>query len=77
MTDPLKGQALAPQHALLNRLYVSQMLKFSGLFASRASYGGGAGEEQFASFLREEYAARLADRVDVLPARLAQRASSR
>ncbi|MBE9635897.1 hypothetical protein IQ782_03495 [Salipiger pacificus] len=51
----------------MNRLFLSQMLQFSGAFATRGTFGGSTGEDQFASFLREEYAARLAERVQILP----------
>lgn len=60
-------QALSAQRTLMNRLFVSQMLQFSGVFSTRGTFGGGDGEAQFASFLREEYAARLAERVQLLP----------
>lgn len=36
--------------------FLAEMLKSAGLGASRQSFGGGAGEDQFASFLREEQA---------------------
>ena len=38
------------------------MLKYTGLNATSASFGGGAGEEAFASFLTDEYARLLAER---------------
>lgn len=57
----------ATQHALMNRLFISQMLEFSGMFSARGHFGGGAGETQFASFLRDEYAARLSEKMDFLP----------
>ncbi|WP_353473552.1 hypothetical protein PVT71_05765 [Salipiger sp. H15] len=60
-------QAASTQRSLMNRLFISQMLQFSNAFSARGSFGGGDGEAQFASFLREEYAARLADRVQFLP----------
>lgn len=61
------GLATAAPNRLLNRLFISQMLQFSGAFETRGLFGGGAGEAQFASFLRDEYANRLADRVALLP----------
>ena len=36
--------------------FLAEMLKSAGLGATRQSFGGGAGEDQFASFLREEQA---------------------
>ncbi|SDH31603.1 hypothetical protein [Alloyangia pacifica] len=73
--------SLSAQQALLNRLFLSQMLQFADVVPTRGAFGGGAGEEQFASFLREEYAARLAERVqllpDILPDRTAPAAAGR
>lgn len=60
-------------NALLNRLYISQMLRFSGAFTERGSFGGGAGESQFVSFLREEYAARLGESLRLLPEPIAKK----
>lgn len=42
-----------------------QMLKSSGIERSGAAAEGGIGEEQFASFLTEEYARVLASRIDL------------
>lgn len=36
--------------------FLAEMLKSAGLGASRQSFGGGVGEDQFSSFLREEQA---------------------
>ncbi|MCT4369767.1 hypothetical protein CLG85_005200 [Yangia mangrovi] len=66
MTNPT-GRAAAAANAQLNRLFISQMLQFSRAFETRGLFGGGAGEAQFASFLRDEYANRLADTVVLLP----------
>ncbi|MBS9717725.1 rod-binding protein [Pseudohalocynthiibacter aestuariivivens] len=38
------------------------MLKAAGLGKSRESFGGGIGEEQFSSFLRQSQAEALVDR---------------
>ena len=46
-------------HAAAQRLetaFLSEMFKAAGLGKPRESMGGGAGEEQFASFLRESQA---------------------
>ncbi|MFS4439492.1 rod-binding protein [Paracoccaceae bacterium GXU_MW_L88] len=40
--------------------FLAEMLKFSGLGESRESFGGGAGEDAFASMLTTEYADLLA-----------------
>jgi Rod binding domain-containing protein len=46
----------------LEASFLSVMLRETGLGAPRAAFGGGAGEEQFASFLTQVYAERMADR---------------
>lgn len=53
----------SPRDALLRRTaenlesaFLSAMLKSAGFGRARESFGGGAGEEQFASFLRDEEA---------------------
>lgn len=40
----------------LEAAFLSEMLKSAGLGQPRGDFGGGAGEEQFASFLRDEEA---------------------
>ena len=40
----------------LEATFLSEMLKSAGLGAPRESFGGGAGEEHFASFLRNQQA---------------------
>jgi len=40
----------------LEATFLAEMLKSAGLGASRQAFGGGAGEDQFTSFLREEQA---------------------
>ena len=42
--------------------FLAEMLKHSGLNANPAGFGGGAGEEAFASLLTDEYARLLAER---------------
>ncbi|HVH03744.1 MAG TPA: rod-binding protein [Amaricoccus sp.] len=42
--------------------FLGEMLKHSGINAMPSGFGGGAGEEAFASFLTEEYARLLAER---------------
>lgn len=46
----------------LEAAFLSEMLSFSGLGAVSAEFGGGAGEEQFSSFLRAEQARMMVDR---------------
>lgn len=42
--------------------FLSEMLKYTGINKPSDSFGGGAGEEAFASFLTDEYARLLAER---------------
>lgn len=42
--------------------FLSVMLQEVGIGAPRAAFGGGAGEEHFASFLTQVYAERMAER---------------
>lgn len=46
----------------LEASFLAEMLKHAGFGTSRESFGGGAGEDQFASLLRAEHARTLADR---------------
>ena len=43
----------------LEATFLSEMLKSAGLGETQSSFGGGAGEAQFASFLREEQAKQM------------------
>ncbi|MFC4731126.1 rod-binding protein [Salipiger abyssi] len=54
--DPLRSAAVA-----LEASFLTEMLKAAGFGESRDAFGGGAGEEQFASFLRREHAQTLAE----------------
>lgn len=65
MIDPAARPLPAPtgRDAVLRRTaenlesaFLSEMLKSAGFGRPRESFGGGAGEEQFASFLRDEEA---------------------
>lgn len=44
----------------LEATFLAEMLKSAGLGAARDSFGGGQGEEQFASFLRDAQASEMA-----------------
>lgn len=50
-SDPLRKQAQA-----LEAAFLAEMLAHTGLDAQSAGFGGGIGEDQFGSFLREEQA---------------------
>ncbi len=45
----------------LEAAFLAEMLKSVGFGDTPESFGGGAGEDQFGSFLREEQAKRMAD----------------
>ncbi len=46
----------------LETSFLAEMLSFSGLGAVSDGFGGGVGEEQFASFLRQEQAKLMVDK---------------
>lgn len=45
----------------LEATFLAEMLKSAGFGASRTSFGGGIGEDQFSSFLREEQAREMVE----------------
>jgi peptidoglycan hydrolase FlgJ len=53
---PAKTDALRKQAQALEAAFLSEMLSHTGLDAAREGFGGGIGEDQFGSFLREEQA---------------------
>ncbi len=59
--DPKDAAALKAAKAF-EASFLEQMLKDSGINAMPSSFGGGAGEEAFGSFLTSEYAKLLAER---------------
>lgn len=54
----------------LETAFLSEMLSFTGLGEASETMGGGAGEEQFASFLRAEQARLMVDQGGVGLAKL-------
>lgn len=46
----------------LEASFLAEMLKSAGVGTPRSSFGGGAGEEQFSSFLRQAQAEEMAKR---------------
>lgn len=72
MITGLNGSAFAPHSAEdpeprlrkaaqdLEASFLREMLKSAGLNATKAGFGGGIGEEQFASFLTEAQAQEIA-----------------
>lgn len=62
-TSPTARDAQLMQKAqALESAFLSEMLSFTGLGESPEGFGGGVGEDQFASFLREEQAKLLVAR---------------
>lgn len=54
--------ALMDKAKALEAGFLAEMLSFTGLGETPADFGGGAGEGQFASFLREEQARLMVER---------------
>lgn len=55
-TAPDRMATLRARAAELETAFLSEMLGHAGLGAPASAFGGGAGEEQFASFLRQAQA---------------------
>jgi len=53
---PAKEAALREAAQKLEATFLAEMLKSAGLGKARESFGGGAGEDQFGSFLVQEQA---------------------
>ncbi len=72
MIDPLTALRPAPPRdpalwsaaKALEATFLSEMLKAADIGAPRETFGGGVGEEQFATLLVDEYAKRIAGRTD-------------
>lgn len=54
-----KDKALMDAAQKLEATFLAEMLKSAGLGQSSESFGGGAGEDQFASFLVQEQALQM------------------
>ncbi|MBK1634756.1 rod-binding protein [Rhodovulum adriaticum] len=65
ITPPTAPSPRPPDAALraaarqMETLFLAEMLDAAGLDAAPGAFGGGAGEAQFASFLRQEHAAAM------------------
>lgn len=59
---PLRDSALMQQAKALEASFLSEMLGHAGMGEARDAFGGGAGEEQFASFLRQEQAKQMVEK---------------
>ncbi|MGJ5617916.1 rod-binding protein [Sulfitobacter sp. MF3-043] len=55
----VKDKALMEAAQKLEATFLAEMLKSSGLGQASESFGGGAGEDQFASFLVQEQAMQM------------------
>lgn len=55
-------EALRHKSVELEATFLAEMLQFAGLDAQGDGFDGGIGEEQFASFLRQEQATLMAER---------------
>ena len=53
---PAKVEALRQQAQALEAAFLSEMLSHTGLDTASDAFGGGIGEDQFGSFLRDEQA---------------------
>lgn len=68
ITGPIRGSEPGPREKLMQKskeleaAFLSEMLSHAGLGAAAESFGGGIGEERFASFLRDEQARAMAER---------------
>ncbi|MFC3612200.1 rod-binding protein [Lutimaribacter marinistellae] len=60
MTVPDRAAQLRAAAQELEAGFLAEMLKAAGLGKSRGPFGGGSGEEQFASFLVREQAQQIA-----------------
>ncbi len=49
----------------LEQAFLEEMLKYCGPPAGKGEFSGGIGEEQFTSFLTQEWAGLLATRIDL------------
>lgn len=62
MDQKIPGKDVSEQ---LEKAFLEEMLKYCGPVAREGEFGGGIGEEQFSSYLTQEYAAILADKLDL------------
>jgi peptidoglycan hydrolase FlgJ len=61
-TQPPGEAELRRKSVELEAAFLAEMLQFAGLGAQGNGFDGGVGEEQFASFLRQEQADMMAER---------------
>ena len=61
-TPDAQAAALRRAAEAMETSFLAEMLKAAGVGAPRTSFGGGIGEEQFASFLTEAHAEAIVER---------------
>ncbi len=61
-TPDAQTAALRRAAEAMETSFLAEMLKVAGVGAPRTSFGGGIGEEQFASFLTEAHAEAIVER---------------
>jgi peptidoglycan hydrolase FlgJ len=59
LSPPKADSPLMQKAKDLEASFLSEMLGYAGLGASEGAFGGGIGEEQFASFLRDAQAKQM------------------
>jgi hypothetical protein len=62
---PQADAARAVVESKLEQVFLEEMMKYCGPTAMEGAFSGGAGEDQFNSFLNREYATSLAGRLDL------------
>lgn len=61
LSTPTREAALFESAKKLEATFLAEMLKAAGFGQARDSFGGGSGEDQFASFLIQEQATAMVD----------------
>lgn len=61
-SPPSKSDVLRKQAQALEAAFLAEMLSHAGLDTASDGFGGGIGEEQFGSFLRDEQAKLMVER---------------
>lgn len=59
--NPARAAQLMKKAKELETSFLSEMLSYTGLDSQKGEFGGGIGEDQFSSFLREAQAKAMVD----------------
>ncbi|MCZ0962056.1 rod-binding protein [Paracoccus benzoatiresistens] len=62
---PPTEKSTPPAAEKLEQAFLEEMLKYCGPKSADGAFGGGIGEDQFGSFLTQEYAAVMAAQIDL------------